>query len=126
MHKIKNYFKLGGQILSRLTIHYQDDTWVGAEPLYARFPTIFDKSSDLDLQIRQAYSKTGWRIHFCRNFGPEDDQLFQEMSNLVDNISLEDEPHKVSWSLEPSDTFSTKSLYQALCSGPEVQLTEYL
>jgi hypothetical protein len=43
----------------------------------------------------------------------------------VEDIDLEDSLDRVSWRLEPSGRFSTRSLYLELCKGPKISLTNY-
>jgi hypothetical protein len=48
-------------------ISFWNDLWVGEVTLRVRFPALFQKSSDSDLSIAQAYSEEGWRIPFRRS-----------------------------------------------------------
>jgi hypothetical protein len=128
IHTVKEHFRLGVKFFlgSRSNISFWKDIWIGEEPLSVRFPTLFEKSSDTDLNIAQAYTKEGWWIPFRRNLDQEDAQAWRELCNLVEEIELEDAPAQISWRLELSGVFSTKSLYLALCKGSEVQLTKFL
>jgi hypothetical protein len=74
LHKIKNQFRLGGQIPSRVrsSISFWNDLWIGEKPLSVRFPSLFQKSLDTDITIAQAYTEEGWWIPFCRNLDPSD------------------------------------------------------
>jgi hypothetical protein len=91
-----------------------------------RFPSLFQKSSDTDLSIAQAYSEDGWRIPFRRNLDQNDVQAWRELCGVVEAIDLEDRPDRISWRLEPSSSFSSRSLYLSLCKKPEVSLVKYL
>jgi hypothetical protein len=61
-----------------------------------------------------------------KNCGQEEDQQWLELGTKLQEVCLENGPDKVSWNLEPSGKLSTKSVYQALCKGPTVQITDYL
>jgi hypothetical protein len=100
--------------------------WVGGVALRVRFSTLFQKSSDSDLSIAQAYSEEGWRIPFRRSLDQNDLQAWRELCNVVEEIDLANGPDRISWHLDPSGSFSTRSLYLELCKKPEVALTKYL
>jgi hypothetical protein len=128
IHKIKHIFKQGDKFEpgARSSLSFWNDTWIGDEPFSVRFPTLFEKSSDTDLKIAQAYSEEGWRIPFRRNLGKDDMQAWHDLCALVEEIDLEDVSDKISWQLEPSSRFSVRSLYLDLCKAPTIKLTKYL
>jgi hypothetical protein len=66
----------------------------------------------------------GWQIPFRRNFGQEEQALWLSLMTELQEISLADTPDSVSWKLEASGLFSTKSMYQALCRGPKINVTK--
>jgi hypothetical protein len=76
--------------------------------------------------MAQAYSKEGWRIFFQRALDQGDLQAWSELSELVEDIELDDVPTTISWSLTPSSQFSTKSIYLSLCKAPDVPLTKLI
>jgi hypothetical protein len=67
-----------------------------------RFPTLFEKSLDMDLKIAQAYTEEGWWIPFCKNLGQEDSQASQDLCILVEDIESEDTQDQILWRLESS------------------------
>jgi hypothetical protein len=109
----------------RSNISFWNDIWIGDKPLSVRFPTLYKKSSKTDLKLAQAYSEEGWWIPFQRNLDQEDLYAWQELCNKME-IELEDVPTQISWRLEPSWLFSTRSLYLGLCKGHEVPLTKFI
>jgi hypothetical protein len=116
IHKVKEQFKLGVRFFPRRrsNVSFWKDTWLGEQPLCARFPSLFEKSSIVDWKISQAYSDEGWRIPFRRSLDQNDLLAWEELCSLVEEIDLEDSPTRISWLLEPNGTFLTKSLYLAL------------
>jgi hypothetical protein len=91
-----------------------------------RFFALFQKNSDSELTIAQAYSEEGWRIPFHRSLDQNDLQAWRELCAIVEEIDLADGPDMMSWHLDPSGSFTTRPLYLALCKKPEVSLTKYL
>lgn len=49
----------------------------------------------------------GINLTFRRNFGPSDEIEWEELTNLIGNITLTDTPDSVKWALEKSGDFST-------------------
>jgi hypothetical protein len=128
LHKLKHLFKLGAKFTPgpRSEVALWTDLWVGEVPLNTRFPLLFDKCSDPLLKVGQARVAGNWHIGFRRNFGPEDVEQWTQLVQILNGASFDSEQDKVSWRLEPSGSFSTRSMYKALCAGPPVQLAELL
>jgi len=51
-----------------------------------------------------------WQISFRRSFSNGDMSLWEDLLDLLDNISLSDEEDRISWELLKSKEFTTKSL----------------
>jgi hypothetical protein len=56
----------------------------------------------------------------------EDLASWQQLCALVEDIDLDNVPTSISWCLEQSGKFSTRSLYLALCKKPDVLLTRFI
>uniref|UniRef100_A0A453N7P7 Reverse transcriptase zinc-binding domain-containing protein n=1 Tax=Aegilops tauschii subsp. strangulata TaxID=200361 RepID=A0A453N7P7_AEGTS len=95
------------------------DRWAGESPFAARFPDLFAVTVDPRVSVETALIDLG-RLAFRRPFGPPETIAWHE---LLDTVALH-EPHLahphdlLSWSLEPSGIFSTKSLYRAIAPTP--------
>jgi hypothetical protein len=128
MHKVKDFFREGVKFApgKNSSISFWRDLWIGDVPLCVRFPTLFAKSSDSDLTMAQAYSEDGWRIFFRRALDQGDSLAWAEMSELLEDIELDDVPTSISWNLTPSGQYTSKSLYLSLCKAPEVPLTKLI
>uniref|UniRef100_A0A453EGT6 Reverse transcriptase zinc-binding domain-containing protein n=1 Tax=Aegilops tauschii subsp. strangulata TaxID=200361 RepID=A0A453EGT6_AEGTS len=91
------------------------DRWLGDPPLAARFPGLFAIAVDPRISIETALIDLG-RLAFRRPFGPlevdEWDSLLQDIALLPTDV--EGAPDSISWRLEPSGRFSTKSLYATI------------
>jgi hypothetical protein len=126
LQKIKWHFKLGAKhkVNNGLRTYFWLDWWTGLGPLSARFPRIFSCCDQPFVTVHAARTVDGspgeWRLHFRRQFSiaemVEWDNLCREVQALPDS----DLPDEVSWALEPSGTFSTKSVYFGLTQGATV------
>ena len=91
------------------------DRWIGDLPLSARFSELFAIAVDPRVSVETALIDLG-RLAFCRPFGPLEvaawDALLQDIALLPMNV--EDTQDGISWRLEPSGCFSTKSLVGVL------------
>jgi hypothetical protein len=128
LHKIKHAFKLGARFHPGRAskVCFWKDVWIGETALAQSFPNLFAKCTDPDITICQAYSEEGWNIQFRRNFNQENVGQWQGLLDILQATQLPEEPDKISWRLEPSGKFSTKSLYQALCKGPTFPVTKLI
>jgi hypothetical protein len=98
IHKIKNLFRVGVRFHpgAESKISFWNDLWVGEVVLRARFPSLFQKSSDSDLSIAQAYSEEEWRIPFRRSLDQNDLQAWRDLCSVVEEIDLVNGPDRIS------------------------------
>lgn len=98
------------------------DRWVGNRPLAARFSELFSIAVDPRVSVEAALIDLG-RLAFRRPFGPTEvaawDALLQSIA--LQPLDVDNTHDSVSWRLETSGHFSTKSLYQAIApsTAPE-------
>jgi mannosylglycoprotein endo-beta-mannosidase len=128
IQRIRDAFKLEANFFPgrNSKLRFWKDLWVGDSPMCLTFPDLFDKCSTPELPICQALTVEGWNIQFRRNLNPDEAQQWNELLVLVQDLRLQEVPDRVSWRLEPSGRFSTRSLYQALCNGPKLPLTKLI
>jgi hypothetical protein len=128
LHRLKHLFKLGAKFTPGpdSVVCFWTDLWVGQAPLNICFPLLFDKCSDPTLQVGQARATGAWHIEFRRNFGPEEEEQWLHLEETLRSVSFDPERDKVSWNLEASGSFSTRSMYQVLYAGPSIQIAELL
>jgi hypothetical protein len=91
-----------------------------------RFPSLFQKCADPDISIDQAYVDSTWQILFRGNFNLVELQLWQELLGILEGISLDEDHDKLSWTLDPSRSFTTKLLYQTVIKSLEVPITSFI
>ena len=93
--------------------------WINDTPLAARFPELFAIAVDPRVSVETALIDLG-RLAFHRPFGPPKvpawDALLQDIVLLP--MSVTDAPDAISWRLESSGRFSTRSLYAAIAPSP--------
>ncbi|XP_073366141.1 uncharacterized protein [Aegilops tauschii subsp. strangulata] len=91
------------------------DRWLGDSPLAAQFPDLFAIAVDPRVSVETTLIDLG-RLAFRRPFGPLEvaawGSLLQDIALL--SMDVEGTPDSISWRLEPSGRFSTKSLYAAI------------
>jgi mannosylglycoprotein endo-beta-mannosidase len=122
LHKIKHYFKLGAKfsVGNDTKIRFWTDLWIGDFPLSSRFVRLFQISADPQGLVSQFYRDGTWNIRFRRSFGVEEQDSWDELLAELREVHISDSDDSVSWNLEPSGTFSTKSLYQRMIQGASV------
>ncbi|KAM3408809.1 hypothetical protein ACQJBY_001707 [Aegilops geniculata] len=91
------------------------DRWLGDSPLAARFPGLFAIAADPRISVETTLIDLR-RLAFRRSFGPQEvdawDALLQDIALLP--MHVEGTADSMAWRLEPSRSFSTKSLYAAI------------
>ena len=95
------------------------DRWSGNRPFAQRFNALFSICVRPHLSVHAALADLG-TIAFPRTFGPLERSQWDEMLQCIALHSPSMEKDSLSWSLEPSGRFSTKSLYHAMLAtlGP--------
>ena len=120
LHKIKNDFKLGAKFSLGNGRHilFWEDWWTGSAPLKERFPLLFAVCANPNLAVSNAYNGEGWYIRFRRTFGEAELAQWGQLWQEIEPIRPSEDPDTISWALEPSGVFSTRSLYRKLCTCP--------
>lgn len=104
---------------SRTATLFWFDRWAGDSPFGARFPDLFYIAVEPRISVETALIDLG-RFVFRRPFGPPEIAAWHELLEAVAHHEPDlAHPHdRLSWRLEPSGRFSTKSLYQAIAPSP--------
>ena len=91
------------------------DRWAGDAPSVARFPDLFSIAVEPRVSVEVALSDLG-RLTFRRPFGPPNVAAWEDMLECITlhPPDVDSASDCISWRLEPSGRFSTKSLYQAI------------
>ena len=119
LHKVRDAFRLGlkFKLGNGTRILFWTDWWSEESPLSIRFPRLFDICSFPNCSVAQAHNGEGWLIRFRRTFGPDELAQWGQLWAEIEHQEPLHTPDFISWALEPSGTFSTKSLYSRLCQG---------
>lgn len=103
------------------------DRWVGPEPFAARFPVLFSMAVDSRISVKAALTVLG-HLAFRQPFGPADMLAWHDLLETValHEPDLDQRVDHISWHLEPSGIFSTKSLYRAVAASPALEPLELI
>jgi hypothetical protein len=101
-------------------VRFWTDWWLGSGPLCNRFARLFEISSNPESLVAQVHISGTWQIPFHRSFGQEEMLSWEELHAELRDDCPSPASDSVSWSLEPSGVFSTKSLYAKLVGGTTV------
>ena len=88
-----------------------------------KYQHLFAICSDPDILVSQAHTDIGWFLTFRRAFGHEELNLWQLLQEEVHEFWPAVGHDRVSWALEPSNKFSTNSLYRKLCNGEQASFS---
>ncbi|XP_073355625.1 uncharacterized protein [Aegilops tauschii subsp. strangulata] len=92
--------------------------WAGDLPLAARFPYLFSIAVDPRISVATTLIDLG-QLAFRRAFGLPENADWHELLECIalHEPDLEVGEDRARWRLEPSEQFSTKSLYQAITAS---------
>jgi hypothetical protein len=128
IQKIKWYFKMGAKhkVESGARNFFWLDWWTGSAPLRERFPHIFECCETPFITVEGARVGPGtpgeWRLRFRRQFGLHEAVEWENLCREVQALPVSTRDDVISWSLEPSGSFSTRSMYLRLSHGAEIVL----
>lgn len=119
LQKIKHLFKLGAkhEVHNGRATLFWSDWWKGRTPLRERFPCLYSISSAPHISIHQAHNQEGWRLTFRHTFGTAEAVEWDELSREIETWSGDEGHDNISWTLESSGCFSSRSIYLKLCQG---------
>jgi hypothetical protein len=81
---------------------------------------LFQISAEPNASVSQLWRNGSWNIHFRRSFGPSERENWVTLLGELTAFHPSEGQDSVSWALEPSGRFSTRSLYQKLVQGAAV------
>lgn len=93
------------------------DFWLGDCPLVIQFHKLFQITSRPDIEVAQAYKNDHWEIQFRRQLNEELSAEWVQLQELLSEVTLSEGRDKVTWALDKSKKYSTKSLYKLLTTG---------
>jgi hypothetical protein len=122
LQKVKWYFKLGARhhVQNGNQTYFWLDWWLGNTPLRDRYPQLFDCCAFPFIMVRAARQGQGWGILFRRPLGVAETIEWENLTRELDGVVISDSQDGITWNLEQSGVFSTRSMYLRLSQGAEV------
>jgi hypothetical protein len=90
------------------------DVWIGDCPLKNQFPNIFQICRQQDWSVFEVLGLGDQNLTFRRNFGDKEIEEREELTKMVDGVTLSQEKDRVAWVYEKIELFSTASIYKEL------------
>jgi len=87
---------------------------LGECPLKIQFHSLYQISSNPDIEVAKVYADGQWDIQFRRQFNELHIEEWNRLQAMLEGITLTDGRDQVSWALEKSKQYTTRSLYKAL------------
>jgi hypothetical protein len=122
LQKIKWYFKLGAKhhVTNGKRTYVWLDWWIGNTTLRDRYPQLFDCCAFPYIMVKDARQGQGWGILFRRPLGLAETIEWDNLTRELDGIKASELQDGVSWKLEQSGVFSTRSSYLQLSQGAAI------
>jgi hypothetical protein len=126
IEKIKHVFSLGAKhnVCNGPATRFWLDWWQGRGPLRDRFLGLFAIVADPEATVAEIFQDNTFRVTFCRELGFGERVEWDNLSRLVEGLTLSEPRDLISWSLEPSGSFSVRSLYKRMCEGIPISTSE--
>ena len=93
-------------------VRFWEDTWILNTPLKTAFPALYRICSNKSCLVKDCYKEEGWSVLFRRSFGHVEVQQWEELLGVLEEKQLTNEKDTVSWALEKSGHYTTRSLYK--------------
>lgn len=116
LHKIKHLFKWGAiyKVENRMTCKFWQDCWVLNVPLNIAFEDLFVLARNPNCSVKDCWSEGDWFIDFKRALSSRDFDRWMDLKSILSATTLTHNIDSVSWALDKSGHFTTKSLYRFL------------
>jgi hypothetical protein len=122
IQKLKWYFKLGVKhhVCDGRRTYFWLDWWTGTRPLHLIFPRLFDCCDNPFATMAGVRDAEGWHVRSRRTFGLVEVVEWDNLCRIFDLHPFNPGNDKVTWGLENSVEFTTKSMYYRLSLGGAV------
>jgi hypothetical protein len=113
LHSVKDLYEKGNGHLvgSGKQTRFRKDVWLDECPLKVSFPKIYSICNDQEVSVQTA-GEMAWNFSYRRCFGEAEMEAWREMMIKLERINLTEDDDKVTWKLEKSKKFSTRSMYR--------------
>jgi hypothetical protein len=87
------------------------DVWLGECPLKVSFSRLFNIFHDQEISVQMA-AELEWNFSYRRCFGNSEMEEWREMMAKLERVNLTDLEDRVTWKLEKSGKYTTRSMYR--------------
>jgi len=120
LHKVKHLFQWGAEYIVRKgdRTRFWHDAWIGGMPLKIQFRGVFEVCQKPDAVVRDFRREGEWDIPLRRSLHGAVLLEWEKLWSILQDMQLDDYgQNEVSWALEKSTGYITKSLYNCLTHG---------
>ena len=120
LHKVKHLYNWGAEykVHKGSAVRFWQDNWLGGLPLRIQYRHIFEICQNPEATVKSMWKESGWDIPLRRSLHGAVLDEWNDFQEVLQEVSLdglgEDD---VSWVLEKSGKFTTRSLYTCLTHG---------
>ena len=113
LHKVKHLFKWGAifQVKDGANTMFWEDTWKGDTPIKIQFPDLYKMCANPRASVADCWDGENWIIPFRRSLTTTEKDDLDKLLLWLQPSSLSVGLDNITWALENSKVFSTKSLY---------------
>jgi hypothetical protein len=93
---------------------FWEDAWTGGLPLKLSFPKLYEYSRDKCCLVSECYDKGDWYMDFRRTLTQGEAIQWEALVRQLKEVRLNEGRDKMTWELEKTGVYSTKSMYRWL------------
>jgi hypothetical protein len=105
------------EVVSGQQTRFWQDCWLGECPLKIQFHSLYQISSNPDIEVVKVFVDGQWDIQFRRQLNELHIQEWCRLQSMLEGITLTEGRDRVSWALEKSRQYTSRSLYKSLTTG---------
>lgn len=88
------------------------------------YPRLYEYTRGKKNTVAECWKNGEWCLEFVRSLSPEEADQWESLMNEIEEIKLTEESDTVTWALEKSGQFTTRSMYRMLAHRGGDQLPD--
>jgi hypothetical protein len=93
------------------------DSWIGNKPLSIQFLVLFSHVQQINVTVAESFTEIGWQLRFRHITSQRTEWELGDLMNIIDDITLNEEPDTRYMRFGPHKIFSVKACYYAMNYG---------
>jgi hypothetical protein len=93
------------------------DSWIENKPLSIQFSALFSHVQQINVTTAESFTEIDWQLRFCHITSQRGERDLGGLMNIIDDVTLNEEPGTRYMRFGPHKNFSVKAYYYAMNYG---------